>query len=78
MIISWAYSIMRAGHRAMRDLSEAAVIDGCSVWGIFWPIVLPQLKPITITSIIFETMWTWNDFLAPMPFLNTSFTALVL
>jgi raffinose/stachyose/melibiose transport system permease protein len=55
-----------------RDLPEAAVIDGCSVWGIFWRIILPLLKPITITSVIFETMWIWNDFLAPMLFLNSS------
>ncbi|MBO9599193.1 MAG: carbohydrate ABC transporter permease [Cohnella sp.] len=55
-----------------RELSEAAVIDGCSVWGIFWRIILPLLKPITITSVIFQTMWIWNDFLAPMLFLNSS------
>ncbi|MGG1639185.1 carbohydrate ABC transporter permease [Paenibacillus sp. FSL K6-3182] len=55
-----------------RELPEAAVIDGCSVWGIFWRIIFPLLKPITITSIIFQTMWIWNDFLAPMLFLNSS------
>lgn len=55
-----------------RELSEAAVIDGCSVWGIFWRIIFPLLKPITMTSIIFETMWIWNDFLAPMLFLNSA------
>lgn len=55
-----------------RELSEAAVIDGCSVWGIFWRIILPLLKPITTTSVIFETMWIWNDFLAPMLFLNSA------
>jgi raffinose/stachyose/melibiose transport system permease protein len=55
-----------------RELSEAAVIDGCSIWGIFWRIIFPLLKPITITSVIFQTMWIWNDFLAPMLFLNSS------
>ncbi|MFC4305257.1 carbohydrate ABC transporter permease [Cohnella boryungensis] len=55
-----------------RELTEAAVIDGCSVWGIFWRIIFPLLKPITITSVIFQTMWIWNDFLAPMLFLNSS------
>lgn len=55
-----------------RELSEAAVIDGCSVWGIFWRIIFPLLKPITVTSVIFQTMWIWNDFLAPMLFLNSS------
>lgn len=55
-----------------RELSEAAVIDGCSVWGIFWRIIFPLLKPISTTAIIFQTMWIWNDFLAPMLFLNSS------
>lgn len=62
-----------------RELPEAAVIDGCSIGGIFWRIIFPLLKPITITSIIFQTMWIWNDFLAPMLFLNsTSKSTLVL
>ncbi|MCL6603133.1 MAG: carbohydrate ABC transporter permease [Paenibacillus sp.] len=55
-----------------KELPEAAVIDGCSIWGIFWRIILPLLKPITVTSIIYQTMWIWNDFLAPMLFLNSS------
>jgi raffinose/stachyose/melibiose transport system permease protein len=54
-----------------RELAEAAIIDGCSIWGIFWRIILPLLKPITVTSIIYQTMWIWNDFLAPMLFLNS-------
>nr|WP_020620579.1 carbohydrate ABC transporter permease [Paenibacillus daejeonensis] len=55
-----------------RELSEAAVIDGCTVWGIFWRIIFPLLKPISTTAVIFQTMWIWNDFLAPMLFLNSS------
>ncbi|MDQ0919372.1 carbohydrate ABC transporter permease [Paenibacillus sp. V4I5] len=54
-----------------RELTEAAIIDGCSIGGIFWRIILPLLKPITVTSIIYQTMWIWNDFLAPMLFLNS-------
>ncbi|MDF2958480.1 MAG: transporter permease [Paenibacillus sp.] len=54
-----------------KELAEAAIIDGCSVGNIFWTIVLPLLKPITTTAVIYHTMWIWNDFLAPMLFLNT-------
>ncbi|MFC5653702.1 carbohydrate ABC transporter permease [Paenibacillus solisilvae] len=54
-----------------KEITEAAIIDGCTVWGIFWRIILPLLKPITITSIVYQTMWIWNDFLAPMLFLNS-------
>jgi len=58
-----------------KELPEAAVIDGCSIWSIFWRIIFPLLKPITVTAIIFQTMWIWNDFLAPMLFLNSSSNA---
>lgn len=54
-----------------KELSEAATIDGCSIQGIFWRIILPLLKPITVTSAVFQTMWIWNDFLSPMLFLST-------
>lgn len=53
------------------DVIEAATIDGCSVFGIFWRIVLPLLQPIIITITVFQTMWVWNDFLAPNLFLNS-------
>ncbi|MDQ8735021.1 carbohydrate ABC transporter permease [Paenibacillus sp. LHD-38] len=55
-----------------KELPEAAIIDGCTIWGIFWRIIFPLLKPITVTAIIYQTMWVWNDFLAPMLFLNSS------
>jgi raffinose/stachyose/melibiose transport system permease protein len=54
-----------------KELPEAAIIDGCSIWNVFWRIVWPLLKPITTTAVIYHTMWIWNDFLAPMLFLNS-------
>lgn len=54
-----------------RELEEAAIIDGCSIWGVFWRIIFPLLKPILVTSIIYHVMWIWNDFLVPFLFLNT-------
>lgn len=54
-----------------KDLIEAATIDGCSVFGIFWRIIFPLLQPIIITIAVFQTMWVWNDFLAPNLFLNS-------
>jgi multiple sugar transport system permease protein len=53
-----------------RELDEAAVIDGCSTFGIFWRIILPLLKPALVTVAIFSFMWTWDDFLAPLVYLN--------
>lgn len=62
-----------------RDLNEAAIVDGASVGRIFFRIIFPLMKPITTTSIIFNTMWIWNDFIAPNIFLNSrANTTLVL
>lgn len=53
-----------------KELSEAAVIDGCGVFRVFFNIILPLLKPILITTLIYQSMNIWNDFLAPNLFLN--------
>ncbi|MDN3017535.1 carbohydrate ABC transporter permease [Paenibacillus sp. BSR1-1] len=47
------------------ELEEAAIIDGCSRFGVFWRIVFPLLKPITVTIIILNSLWIWNDYLLP-------------
>ncbi|WP_134699297.1 carbohydrate ABC transporter permease [Ammoniphilus sp. YIM 78166] len=47
------------------ELEEAAIIDGCSALGVFWRIVFPLLKPITVTVMILNSLWIWNDFLLP-------------
>lgn len=52
------------------DLDEAAQIDGCGKAGIFFRIILPQLQPALITAAIFAFYWTWDDFLAPLIYLN--------
>lgn len=54
-----------------KELTEAAIVDGCSIGRVFFSIVFPLMKPITATSVIFNTMWIWNDFIAPNIFLNS-------
>jgi raffinose/stachyose/melibiose transport system permease protein len=46
-------------------LEEAATLDGCSKFGVFWRIVFPMLKTITITIAILDVMAMWNDYLLP-------------
>jgi multiple sugar transport system permease protein len=53
-----------------QDLDEAAEIDGCGRFYIFFRILLPLLKPAMFTASIFSFYWTWNDFLAPLIYLN--------
>jgi raffinose/stachyose/melibiose transport system permease protein len=47
------------------SLEEAATIDGCSCWGVFWRIVFPMLKPVTVTVMVLDVIWIWNDYLLP-------------
>jgi raffinose/stachyose/melibiose transport system permease protein len=53
------------------SLEEAAIIDGCSTWQIFWRIVFPMLKSITVTVVILNLIWIWNDFLLPSLILSS-------
>lgn len=55
-----------------KDLEEAALIDGASVWKMYWRIAFPLLKPVTTTIIIFDVMWIWNDFMLPYLFISSS------
>lgn len=52
-----------------KDLTEAARIDGCSEFRIFWQIILPLARPALLTVALFQFMATWNDFLGPLIFL---------
>jgi multiple sugar transport system permease protein len=52
------------------ELGEAARIDGCSEWGIFWRIMLPLSKPALSVVALFSFMWTWNNFLGPLLYLQ--------
>jgi len=49
-----------------KDLEDAARIDGCSEWRVFWSIMLPQAKPVLTTVTIFNFLWAWNDFMWPL------------
>lgn len=46
-------------------LEEAAVLDGCSTFGVFWRIVFPLLSSITVTVAILDVIASWNDYLLP-------------
>jgi len=53
-----------------RELDEAARIDGCSHWGIFWRVIMPLSMPALATTAIFTFIWTWNDFYSQLIFLT--------
>ncbi|WP_075214232.1 carbohydrate ABC transporter permease [Mongoliimonas terrestris] len=53
-----------------RELDEAAMMDGCSPWRIYWKIMLPLSMPVLATAAIFSFLWTWEDFFGPLIYLN--------
>jgi raffinose/stachyose/melibiose transport system permease protein len=53
-----------------RDLEEAAILDGCSVFGSFRRIVVPMMQPAIATVAIFSFLSAWNDFFVGLIFIN--------
>jgi len=46
-----------------KEIDEAALIDGCSIWQVFWRIILPVVKPGLVAASIFALITSWNEFL---------------
>lgn len=63
LIIQFIYGIPR-------ELDEAAKIDGCSYYDIFFRVVLPLIVPALVTCAIFSFMWKWDDFMGALLYLN--------
>ena len=53
-----------------RDLEEAAILDGCSLFGSFRRIVVPMMQPAIATVAIFGFLSAWNDFFVGLIFIN--------
>ncbi len=54
-----------------RDLDEAAKIDGCSNWGVWWRILMPLSYPVMVAITIFSFLGHWNEFLNALIFLQS-------
>lgn len=52
-----------------RDLDEAAIIDGAKPWQVFFKVILPLLKPVTVTVILVQSVTIFNDFTNPLYYL---------
>jgi putative aldouronate transport system permease protein len=51
-------------------LEEAARIDGCNEFQVFWRIVLPLSKPVIATFSLFYAVAIWNDYMSPLLYIN--------
>ncbi|MBG0829748.1 carbohydrate ABC transporter permease [Planomonospora sp. ID67723] len=68
--LSYAVLLFRAFIAAIpRELDEAAMIDGCSGFALFFKVIFPLLKPVTITVILTQSVAVFNDFVNPLYFL---------
>jgi multiple sugar transport system permease protein len=54
-----------------KSLEDAAKIDGCTPFGIYWRIFVPLSKPALATLGVFVFMFVWNDFMGPLVFINS-------
>ena len=52
-----------------RELDEAAIIDGAKPWQLFFKVVMPLLKPVTVTNIVVQSLSVFNDFTDPLYYL---------
>ncbi|NMB26261.1 MAG: carbohydrate ABC transporter permease [Firmicutes bacterium] len=53
-----------------KDLDDSARIDGCGHFRIYWQIILPLSKPALFSASVFAFIWTYNDFMTPLIYLN--------
>jgi multiple sugar transport system permease protein len=53
-----------------RELDQAAKVDGCGPFSIYWRIILPLLAPALVTTAIFTFLWTYNDFFSQLIYLS--------
>lgn len=52
-------------------LDEAAEIDGCNTFQVYWRILIPLIKPALFSAAIFQFIWTWNDFFNSLIYINS-------
>lgn len=53
------------------ELDEAARLDGASYWQVYWQIILPLSGPALAVVAVFTFLWTWNDFFAPLLYIDS-------
>jgi raffinose/stachyose/melibiose transport system permease protein len=64
--------VLRGYFRSIpNEMIEAAFIDGCSWWDIYWRIVLPVSRPALVSLLILDGIATWNEFILAQIFIRT-------
>lgn len=64
--------LMRGFFRGLPgDLRDAARVDGANEWAVFRQVMLPLAIPGLATLVVFQFIWTWNEFLMPLIYVQT-------
>ena len=66
----FAYLLIQFFRGIPKDLDEAAYIDGAGKWQILIKVILPLTKAPIVSVVLFQTVWTWNDFFNPLLYID--------
>ena len=69
--VYFVFMIRQALISIPESLSEAAEIDGCNHFQIYYKIILPLAKPVIVTMVLFTFVWSWNDYMSPYLFITS-------
>ena len=62
----FVYQLVQFMRNVPRDLDEAAAIDGCSSFQTLYKVIVPMLMPALVSCALFQFMWSCNDFMGPL------------
>jgi raffinose/stachyose/melibiose transport system permease protein len=55
-----------------RELDDAAIMDGCGPFQLFFQVIFPLLMPVLVTAAVLSFLGAWNNFIMPLYYLNKS------
>lgn len=64
------YMMMQFVRGLPKELDEAAMIDGCNKYSIFFRVILPLMGPSIITTVVISFYWIWDDYMGPLLYLT--------
>ena len=67
----FVYQLIQFMRNVPRDLDEAAAIDGCSSFQTLYKVIVPMLMPALVSCALFQFMWSCNDFMGPLLYVQT-------
>ena len=67
----FVYQLIQFMRNVPRDLDEAAAIDGCSSFQTLYKVIVPMLGPALVSCALFQFMWSCNDYMGPLLYVQT-------